>query len=109
MGQEAGIMIMIKNGYFLIIIYKLSHKYDLLKQTKMKYTLPIEVKYRNGVKITTTTIAEPAKGSFQPIWLKNEYGDSVAKCPICGNTSGSLVEELTHNYDCANICKSIKK
>ena len=98
-----------KNGLFLIKFYKLSQKYDLLKQTKMNYEVLTEVSYRNGVKTTTTTIVEPAKGSFEPTWLKNKYGDSLAKCPICGIISGSLVTELTHRYDCANICKSIKK
>ncbi len=46
-------------------------------------------------------------GSFKPIWIKNSYGNWVAKCPICGNISGTAIQYLTHKRDCPNKGKSV--
>lgn len=42
-----------------------------------------------------------ALGTFEPIFLKNEYGDIIIKCPECGNKSGSSLK-IIHNYGCPN-------
>jgi hypothetical protein len=40
-------------------------------------------------------------GKFEPIYLRNEYGDTIIQCPECGNKSGSSLQ-ITHTYRCTN-------
>lgn len=38
---------------------------------------------------------------FEPIYLKNEYGNTIVQCPICGSKSGILLQ-IPHVYNCPN-------
>ncbi len=46
-------------------------------------------------------------GSFKPEWVKNKTGDWVARCPLCGFTSGTFIQALTHRFDCPNNGKKV--
>jgi hypothetical protein len=47
------------------------------------------------------------KETFKPEWVKNKWGDWVAKCPLCGGISGRQIQQLTHKPDCPNSNKAV--
>jgi hypothetical protein len=42
------------------------------------------------------------KETFEPIWLKNSSNEWVAQCPICKIISGTIINKMTHTYNCSN-------
>jgi hypothetical protein len=59
----------------------------------------IESMTMNSMGANVTEEDSSAVGTFEPTYLKNQYGDTVIQCPICGNISGTSLE-ITHNYNC---------
>lgn len=55
----------------------------------------------NGSNTNNESNTNTTSDTFEPIWLKNNYGDWVIQCPVCKSTSGSLLT-LQHRYNCPN-------
>lgn len=77
-----------------------------------KASITVEGDVRTDLEfITDDSNSPPPKdsaslGTFEPIYLKNRYGDTVIQCPICNTVSGTMLEAISHTYTCPNKDKT---